>query len=79
MPSERTPIVPERGERKSYDRGKRHHQACRSLAVSLEHFPAPLPRVIEPFALTERGADFFTRFLILSYGYLPLTSVGAER
>src|SRR5262245_51291061 len=58
--SERTPIGPECGERESHDQHERHHQACRSPAMSLVHCLPSLKRVVEPFASTERGSDFLT-------------------
>src|SRR5262249_43479108 len=46
--SERTPIGPECGERESHDQHERHHQACRSPAMSLVHCLPSLKRVVEP-------------------------------
>jgi hypothetical protein len=53
---------PKRGENKSYDRDKRHQQACRSPVVSLEHFLTLLKRVVEPPI-----SPLFTHPLILPY------------
>jgi hypothetical protein len=48
---ERTPIVPECGKREPHNRGERHHQACRSPVVRLEHDFTPRQRVSVDAAL----------------------------
>jgi hypothetical protein len=56
--SERTPIGPVCGKRESYNRGERHHQACRSPAVSLEHDFTPRQRVSVDAALLSMWNGF---------------------
>src|SRR5215510_3840952 len=57
--AEQTPIVPECGKRESHNRGERHHQACRSPAVSLEHDFTPRQRVSVDAALLSMWNGFY--------------------